>query len=380
VVGHVDHTVEPGGAELDLARVLTSRPGWRPYLFAPTGADGHLGVFDALDPNDVGLRRLAASEAGAATTKSSAKRLRIARSLLRNALLLRRAVTREHLAVLHANTTRSAVVAALAVAGRRRVRLVVHLRDAVDEDSLGALGFRLFTGLALRRANAVIANSRFTLATARPHLRERCLAVVVTSSFGGSPSPRVRASGSALKFALVARLDEWKGQHLVVEAFARAFPDSGHELHFAGGSTLSSGDYETSLVRLASELRVTDRVVFHGHVEDMDGFLDSVDVGVQYSTRPEPLGQNVLQYLGAGLPTIVADEGGPPEWIVDGRNGILVAPRSVSALTDAMRRVATDAALFEALSRGACQSVLPTLDDATAAWWAVYGELTQGRA
>jgi glycosyltransferase involved in cell wall biosynthesis len=377
-VAHVDHTVEPGGAELDLARVLRAHPPWAPYLFVPTDPDGHCGAFEGLDTSTVIVRRLAPSESGAATSRSVAKRVRIATSVLSNARLLRRAVRREGVTVVHANTTRSAVLAAVALVGRRGVRLVVHLRDTVDESSLGSLGFRLFTRVALRRANAVIANSRFTLATALPHLPRECLTEVVTSSFGDLSSRRVRHTGATTKFAMVARLTDWKGQHLVIEAFARAFPGSGHELHLAGGSTLSSEDYRKSLERLASDLNVSDRVVFHGHVQDVEGFLDTVDVGVQFSTRPEPLGQNVLQYLGAGLPAIVADEGGPAEWIVDGENGLRVTPRSVSELADAMRRVATTPKLLERLSVQACASELPTPEDVISAWSALYRDLTIG--
>ncbi len=58
---------------------------------------------------------------------------------------------------------------------------------------------------------------------------------------------------------------------------------------------------------------------------------------MQYSTRPEPLGQNVLQYLAAGRATIVADEGGPTEWVDDGMNGLRVAPRDAVSLAHALQ-------------------------------------------
>ena len=73
--------------------------------------------------------------------------------------------------------------------------------------------------------------------------------------------------------------------------------------------------------------------------------LSRWDIAVQASLRPEPLGQNVLQYLAAGLPTIVADEGGPAEWIEDEVNGIRVAPRDARALSAALRRLAGDSDL-----------------------------------
>lgn len=71
-------------------------------------------------------------------------------------------------------------------------------------------------------------------------------------------------------------------------------------------------------------------------MEDVNSFLDTMDICVQYSTRPEPLGQNVLQYLARGVAVLVAAEGGPLEWVTDGKNGILVQPRSAGALSNAL--------------------------------------------
>ena len=75
---------------------------------------------------------------------------------------------------------------------------------------------------------------------------------------------------------------------------------------------------------------------------DVPRLLDTWDVAVQFSTRPEPLGQNVLQYLAAGCAVVVADEGGPAEWIEDGVNGLRVTPRDVGALAEALRALDAD--------------------------------------
>jgi glycosyltransferase involved in cell wall biosynthesis len=61
----------------------------------------------------------------------------------------------------------------------------------------------------------------------------------------------------------------------------------------------------------------------------------------------------VLQYLAAGVPSIVSAEGGPAEWVEDERNGIRVAPRDTAALSAALRRLATDPALRERISSAA---------------------------
>ena len=104
-------------------------------------------------------------------------------------------------------------------------------------------------------------------------------------------------------------------------------------------------DHLDELRRRARELGVAGQVDFLGHVEDVDALSAGWDVAVQASTRPEPLGQNVLQYLAAGRAVVAADEGGPAEWITDGVNGLLVPPRDVAALASALGRLDADAAL-----------------------------------
>ena len=81
--------------------------------------------------------------------------------------------------------------------------------------------------------------------------------------------------------------------------------------------------------------------------------IDSLDVCVQCSLRPEPLGQNVLQYLAAGKPTIVSGEGGPSEWVRDGENGLVFEPRDVEALASAIRALVDDLPLRRRLAAAA---------------------------
>jgi glycosyltransferase involved in cell wall biosynthesis len=77
---------------------------------------------------------------------------------------------------------------------------------------------------------------------------------------------------------------------------------------------------------------------------------------VQASTRPEPLGQNVLQYLAAGKTVIAVDAGGPAEWVTSGSNVLLVEIESVSALEAALNSLVGDSALRHKLALGASET------------------------
>lgn len=110
-------------------------------------------------------------------------------------------------------------------------------------------------------------------------------------------------------------------------------------MHLFGAASFGEEGYEAEIRLLAIELGVADRVIFHGHVDDVQASLESMDVCVQSSMRPEPLGQNVLQYLALGKVTIAADAGGPADYVEHDVNGLLFEMGSLASLEDALRRV-----------------------------------------
>lgn len=338
---HLDHTGARGGAELALLRLLRAEPSWDATVLLPASEPDD--VFAEL-PTSV-PRLIAGVRQGAGGSSSSPARL----ADLAARLFAQAAATRWHRSVrdsdvVVANSTRAAAYGALAVQGSSHP-FVVHLRDLITPDALGGFGYRLMTRLILPRADGVIGNSRTTLDSARPFLRPDAVAVSIPSASGISgPVPATRGAGP-LTIGMLARIDPWKGQRELLEAFAQAFPAGDAILELAGGAPFAHDVFATELRARADELGIGHRVHLLGHVEDTAARIAGWDVAVQYSTRPEPLGQNVLQYLAGGAATVVADEGGPTEWIDDGVNGLRVQPRDVPSLALALRRLGDDPAL-----------------------------------
>lgn len=73
--------------------------------------------------------------------------------------------------------------------------------------------------------------------------------------------------------------------------------------------------------------------------------------GVVPSIWPEPFGQVSVEAMSRGKAVIAAAIGGIPEIIIDGRNGLLVAPGDVDALANALRKLIKDKELRERLGR-----------------------------
>jgi glycosyltransferase involved in cell wall biosynthesis len=376
---HLDHTTVAGGAEFALLRMLQAGAPWSPFvLLAPDEGPG-LGVFDAM-PAGVplvisGVRQPAGVSAGGSKL-----------AVMAGVRLLAQAVaTRMHPAfraadVLAANTARSAAYGAIA-ARFSRMPFVVHVRDMVDADALGRLGHVLMTRVVLPRADGVVSDTRAALDSALPHLRSNAVVRAIPSASGlRRRETAAQRDAGPLRIGMLARIDPWKGQRVLLEAFAKAFPAADAELEFAGSAPFGHEAFVKELRERAEELGIADRVAYLGHVSDVDALLGRWDVAVQASTRPEPLGQNVLQYLAAGRAVVVADEGGPIEWVRDGVNGLHFGARDAASLADVLRRLAADTGLRSRLSAAAAATPGLLGDDEVAqAHAAFYAEVAAVR-
>ena len=68
-----------------------------------------------------------------------------------------------------------------------------------------------------------------------------------------------------------------------------------------------------------------DRFVLHGKVNDIPGFLSSLDIAV-LSSYSEGMPNSVLEYMAAGRPIVATAVGGTADLIEDSVHGLLVAP------------------------------------------------------
>jgi glycosyltransferase involved in cell wall biosynthesis len=352
-IAHVSHTAQPGGAELALARLLGTPHPWQATLYGPaTGV-----AFDQLSTENVAQARdLPTLPTGGTRSRAPLLAARYLAALLNGARVLRRSPLFQAADLVHANTAAAAIMCALAEGARRRP-LVVHLRGPLTAESLGPIGLHAFRALAVRRADGLIANSRFTLASVPRGPRFPTHRTVIQSPSGiiqriqhAEIRSEVRAIG------MVGRLQHWKGQHVFLRAFATALRGSGVRAYLCGAPLFGEAEYETRLRTLAAELGISDQVTFLGHVDDLVGFLDSIDILVHASLGSEPLGQTILQGLARALPVVATEGGGPGEWIRSGVNGILVPPGDPDTLASALRTLVASRRLRHALATAATRT------------------------
>lgn len=261
--------------------------------------------------------------------------------------------------LLHANSVRAALVAALAP-GRP---LVAHVRDALPRGPVAWL-----VGAWLRaRAQTIVANSRFT-AAALPLAGAR--AVVVYSGVDLARFDPASVDGAAARAALglagddwpvllaLGQLTPWKGQRellLALPAVRAPFPRV--RLLIAGQARFTGADarydnaaYVADLRALVERLGLDAHVRWLGEREDVPALLAASDALVQLSWR-EPFGRVVVEALAMERPVVATAVGGPAEVVKDGVTGYLVPPRDPPAAARAICRLAADPAAARAMGR-----------------------------
>ncbi len=122
------------------------------------------------------------------------------------------------------------------------------------------------------------------------------------------------------------------------------------ELCLVGDDLAGEGAYRREMEALATSLGVPARFV--GFQKNVDDWLAAADIAVVPS-HIEPLGLAAMEAMSHARPVIGGDAGGIPEMIVHEETGLLVPPKTPSALAAALERLLSDASLRERMGRAA---------------------------
>ena len=98
---------------------------------------------------------------------------------------------------------------------------------------------------------------------------------------------------------------------------------------------VGDGDHRKALEASAADHGVADRVHFAGARTDVPNLLAAADLFV-HPTLEDALPTVLAEAGAAELPIVASEVGGVPEMVLEGRNGHLVPPDDVDALTAAI--------------------------------------------
>lgn len=183
--------------------------------------------------------------------------------------------------------------------------------------------------------------------------------------------PRIEHSGENRRFFCIGRLIDYKGYDLAIKAIAKAHPDTSLDI-------FGNGDKRLELEKLTADLGLTERVTFHGWV-DNDQLISLYPNYRAYvfPSLAEANGIVMQEAMMLGTPVITLRWGGPA-MLADDQSAIYIEPKNeehvIAELAGAMDRLATDGGFADELSSCA-RSVAEarfTWDAVAASWEKTY--------
>src|SRR5437867_7857712 len=195
-----------------------------------------------------------------------------------------------------------------------------------------------------RRARLIITNSEYSKWEIVRHLgisedRIRVTPLAASPEFGPVP---VRPANPY--FLYVGNLEPRKNLERLIEAFARV-PCKDHQLRIVGNRWYQGGAAEEK----AWALGLNERVKFLGYVPRGDlPRLFSGATALVYPSLLEGFGLPIVEAMACGAPVITSNNSSMKE--VAGGAAVLVDPRDVREITEAMARIAEDGLLRQELS------------------------------
>ena len=340
---YLDHTARLSGAELALARLLGALDRTRVEPIVVLAEDGPLYELltrEAVDTHVLPLQeKLRNVRKGSLGLVGLLRQIRSLGSLWRYSQRIGRFAQEKRVDLIYANSLKSDVYGAMA-ARFAGVPLIWHMHDRIDDRYLPAVAAWLVRFLARRLPTCVIANSASTLEALRLSARKR--ATIISSGLTHEHIERSwvpRRSNPIPQIGIVGRIAPWKGQDVFLEAAAQILR-KGIAAHFriAGSAMFDEENFEQKLYRLAQDLGIRKHVEFLGF-SDIPAFLRCLDILVHASRIPEPFGQVIIEGMGAELPVVATDGGGPREIIENGRTGLLVPMGDAEALASALTQL-----------------------------------------
>lgn len=144
---------------------------------------------------------------------------------------------------------------------------------------------------------------------------------------------------------IAARLNPVKDIATLIRGFSAAAKRDGRlRLIIAG-----DGEEREALERLAAECGVGNRITFAGWINDIQRYLNAVDINTLTSIT-ESFPYSVLEGIRAGCATVCSRVGGMPKLIDHGVNGFIFTPGDDAGLADCISRLASDAELRRTFS------------------------------
>lgn len=149
---------------------------------------------------------------------------------------------------------------------------------------------------------------------------------------------KISASDNRLVLLLPARLTEWKGHLLALEALTLLSREERDAFVLVmTGDSQGRAAYVDRLEKSIAEHGLVKSIRIVGHCSDMPAAFAASDIVLNPSLRPEAFGRTAAEAAAMERPVIAADHGGAQETVVDGQTGVRFTPGDARDLAAAIR-------------------------------------------
>ena len=200
-------------------------------------------------------------------------------------------------------------------------------------------------------------------------LRDRCARMLgddvgkrVETLYYGVPEPELKLSPDDINkkrldlnlasndfvIGLIGRLEDGKGQHLLIKAIAKAASENITLKAIIVGHEMDAG-YRDELKSLATELGVSDNIMFMGFVDKPQEVMQLCNC-ILLATYMETFGLVLPEAMRCGIAVVGSNAGGVPEIIDHGKTGLLFEPKNADDLETQLIRLHNDKEKCEQLA------------------------------
>ncbi len=154
---------------------------------------------------------------------------------------------------------------------------------------------------------------------------------------------------------VIARHIEWKGIQFIIPAFQKFLKENPTSCIVLANAT---GSYHETIMELLKSIPA-DRVVLIPFEEDVAALYSAFDLYVHTPVDLicEAFGQTYVEALAAGVPSIFTLSGIADEFIIDGRNALVVDFKDAEGIYQALLRLTQDSQLITHLINNGRQDV-----------------------
>ena len=141
----------------------------------------------------------------------------------------------------------------------------------------------------------------------------------------------------------VGRINNWKGQRLLVQAFADSLKVHNVPCHLTivGSPLVGQEHFLKDLHETISELGLKDRISVFAEDFKIGRYYNNSDIVVVPSIKPEPFGRTTVEALHYGCAVIASKPGGASEILDNGKYGLLFNLNDRKGLSEALTSLLT---------------------------------------